>query len=403
MSALSPSCWNWPRSIALVSLLALNVAGCEGHDELGPNDDKADDTDPLSQSNGYNNNPLLLPFDGPFDMCFDAEGNSPTVDKGVDMNAARWLSFISANEYAHYAHFAPVLEQMGFGDIGEGEAWVESGRTIMRARQSEEGGFLRPGVSAIMEKSLVQTVVPGKKVQFFAAGEIRNDEFKDFSTQVLWLEHRTEPVVIIGFRGTQVDKTQDILADINVLRKDVDGFGPVHNGFLRAFKNIEPILKAKLEAESGRDLKIWVTGHSLGGALSSLASTTILNHMENDSSYDFEGVYTFGQPRVGNSEFIENLDTSYEKHDVSVMRFRNGDDMVSQIPWNWMGYRHTGNLMHLRADDVLDTDAAEQDPGGTDAVDGSMADHSIDTMYYPRIVQHYEAGATARSCSYELD
>lgn len=377
------------RALLLATTVALTACATDG--DLPFDSDKSDESDPLRDSNGYNNNPLLIPFDGKFDMCLDAPADVE-VAYGADLNAAKWLSFISANEYAHYAHFAPVLEEMGFGDEGEGNQWVEIGREIMRSRADEEAGLIEEGSSAYFERAIVQNVIPGKKIQFFAAGEIRKNEFRDQSTQMLWVEHRTEPVVIISFRGTQVDKTADILADINIFRRDLEGYGPVHGGFLNAYEGVREILEEKLEAESGRGLQIWITGHSLGGALATLASTTVIDRMKTDPSYQLNGVYTFGQPRVGNSAFVENLEAAYDEHAFEPMRYRHGDDLVSRIPWRSLGYRHAGQLMHLAANGDFDFDPVDQDPGDVENAEGSMADHAIDAHYYRRIVEHLESG-----------
>ena len=47
--------------------------------------------------------------------------------------------------------------------------------------------------------------------------------------------------------------------------------------------------------------KVWVTGHSLGGALASLASTALLHDGSTTKSKLL--MYTFGQPRVGDYQY----------------------------------------------------------------------------------------------------
>ena len=387
--------------------LSLATFGCSSVDEGGINKDKEDERDLLYESNGYKNNPLVLPLIEPFDMCFfEEEDTLPSAGYGVDLNAAKWLSFFSANEYAHYAHFAPVLEEMGFGVEGEGADWVNQARNVLITRAEEESGNIPNGGSAAFEQDVIQKVVPGKKMQFFAAGNIETDDegfefFNDESTQMLWAEHRTEPVVIIAFRGTEPDEYSDIAADLVAWKKDREGYGAAHAGFQGAYDGVEFILKEKLRAESGRGLQIWITGHSLGGALASLATTTVMDHIDGDPSYSLRGVYTYGMPRVGNDEYAENVELGYASHDVRAMRFRNGDDIVTQVPWQWMGFRQTGYLMHLRGEGNFDFDPVEQDPGDTAENSGALADHSIPT-YYSRIGAFFTAPyqALGNRCSY---
>ena len=48
--------------------------------------------------------------------------------------------------------------------------------------------------------------------------------------------------------------------------------------------------------------KVFVTGHSLGAALAALCAAE-LGANRNSLGISIEGVYTYGQPRVGNANF----------------------------------------------------------------------------------------------------
>ena len=92
--------------------------------------------------------------------------------------------------------------------------------------------------------------------------------------------------------------------------------GDVHQGFLDAWESIEEkdekdnegilnILqqwKKELLSENSenKEMEIWVTGHSLGGAIATLAATSL-----SVQKFNVKGLYTFGQPRIGNGEFVE--------------------------------------------------------------------------------------------------
>ncbi|MCP4444972.1 MAG: hypothetical protein GY811_06455 [Myxococcales bacterium] len=57
------------RILLLAAATALSACAT---DTAQPFDsDKADQGDPLLGSDGYNNNPMLVPFDGNFDMCMN--------------------------------------------------------------------------------------------------------------------------------------------------------------------------------------------------------------------------------------------------------------------------------------------------------------------------------------------
>ena len=96
----------------------------------------------------------------------------------------------------------------------------------------------------------------------------------------------------------------DVLADLMFLRRKfaADPAVRVHRGFLREInklwaKAIAPDLKAHT---GGRP--VWVTGHSLGAAMATLAGMY----------YPFEAVVTFGEPRVG-----ENIDRAFKAKTTS--------------------------------------------------------------------------------------
>ncbi len=93
---------------------------------------------------------------------------------------------------------------------------------------------------------------------------------------------------LVVFRGTQPDQWGDILDDLR-LPPVAWTHGSVHGGFEDAFSRIRPALEARLQSiASGRS--VWFCGHSLGGALATLAA-----HWWPGSS----GVCTLGAPRVG--------------------------------------------------------------------------------------------------------
>ncbi len=78
----------------------------------------------------------------------------------------------------------------------------------------------------------------------------------------------------------------------------------VHAGFLQDFEAIDLAVtsnvKTLLAVQSARDPKIYLTGHSLGGALAILSAYQFAKQ-----HLPVAGVITFGQPRVGNAGFAK--------------------------------------------------------------------------------------------------
>jgi predicted lipase len=82
---------------------------------------------------------------------------------------------------------------------------------------------------------------------------------------------------------------------------------------------------AAVEAEwKKKERPLWVTGHSLGGALALLASWRFLR-----KTMDVYRVYTFGAPMVGNEAAVKAFDRELEG---KVYRFVHGPDLVPKLP-----------------------------------------------------------------------
>ena len=134
------------------------------------------------------------------------------------------------------------------------------------------------------------------------------------------------PYLVLAFRGTE-KKISDWLTDVRCV-PTVEGKSKVHSGFLEAFagnkdaggktvKDAEDILAGdEAKDENGEPLPLFITGHSLGGALALLATKLV--------APDVNGAcYTFGAPRVGN--YVRFLKTP-------VYRIVNSSDIVPRVP-----------------------------------------------------------------------
>ena len=153
---------------------------------------------------------------------------------------------------------------------------------------------------------------------------------------------RTPGVVLIAFRGTE--SLGDWLADLNVLSTERT-YGVVHRGFLSAFQAVEPQLRLLVSGFPDHDVVI--TGHSLGGALATVAAA------EWRGQFRITRLYTFGQPAVGKGGFPEFFRASYPD---TLFRFVNDDDVVPRVPPT---FQHVGRLLHF--------DASGNLPGGTES------------------------------------
>lgn len=114
---------------------------------------------------------------------------------------------------------------------------------------------------------------------------------------------RLPSAVIVAFRGT--DEARDWLTNLAMWQRSPWGaeWGSVHAGFLGAVDALWPKLTNALrELKCTDDVPVWLTGHSLGGAMALIAAIRLMNER---SQVRIDAVYTFGQPMVGNREFAK--------------------------------------------------------------------------------------------------
>jgi len=129
---------------------------------------------------------------------------------------------------------------------------------------------------------------------------------------------------IICFRGTEPEEFEDWKTDLRLLLAP-EGAGRAHAGFVAALEGIY----AELEART-RDAPVLFGGHSLGGALATLAAA---RHPR------AAAVYTFGAPRAVDSGFARLFR-------VPAFRYVNNNDLVPFLPPP-IAYRHVGRLLYL--------------------------------------------------------
>jgi triacylglycerol lipase len=170
-------------------------------------------------------------------------------------------------------------------------------------------------------------------IERFAAAGLTAKFLKAGSTDcyVAW----RDGVVIVAFRGTQPNEGQDLLTDLNISFMPCRA-GRVHCGFMEALDDIWPALEAELKRLAGR--KVWFCGHSLGGALATLAA---------DRFAETRGVCTFGCPLLGDAEFASAF--SDRLRDKS-FRYVNHQDIVTRVPPSVISYTHVAPARFIARD-----------------------------------------------------
>ena len=173
-------------------------------------------------------------------------------------------------------------------------------------------------------------------------------------TQFIYDIHEPSDTLVVAFRGTKT--WSDIITDINIYKdKFIDVcYTPyylkherhkgsdlpyVHQGFYEMFNLMKYELLRVVHHFISHDptpnqqpRRILLTGHSLGGALSVLASAMLYAHYHGDihtGTLTIENI-TFGAPKVGNTEFKRIYDTWMKD---KAKHYYHSSDPVPSVPF----------------------------------------------------------------------
>ncbi|KAK4425366.1 Lipase [Sesamum alatum] len=184
-------------------------------------------------------------------------------------------------------------------------------------------------------------------------------------TQVaIWRDPERKRLVI-AFRGTEQSRWKDLRTDLMLVPA---GLNPeriggdfkqevqVHSGFLSAYDSVRTRLISLIKQAIGHrgdslDLlpkwHIYVTGHSLGGALATLLALELSSSQLAKHGAISVTMYNFGSPRVGNRRFAE----VYNEKVKDSWRVVNHRDIIPTVP-RLMGYCHVAQPVYLAAGDL---------------------------------------------------
>ena len=168
-------------------------------------------------------------------------------------------------------------------------------------------------------------------------------------------------MAVLAFRGTEPARVRDLVTDADAFRTRCPAGGTVHRGFFRAYGQVDTEVGAAVAELPDR--RLFITGHSLGGALATLAALRLVNQ-----NVPIAAVYTYGSPRVGDAAFKRAYNEPLGRR---TFRHKNNNDVVTRVPLALPtcagqalsrvfrlpfvpgGYRHVGRLIYYDADGDL--------------------------------------------------
>lgn len=175
----------------------------------------------------------------------------------------------------------------------------------------------------------------------------------------VWVLHdRTRDVSIVSFRGT--DETEDWRYNFKAQPVETP-IGRIHGGFRELYTSLDAqLIEAVRPIASGG---LWLTGHSLGGALANLAA----HEFESRHAIQVRGIVTFGQPMLFDRRAAEYMENRFGRR---LLRVVNDTDAVPRMPpwfapWGeWLWFRD--GLVERSSDAVRVESLANEDGLGVE-------------------------------------
>lgn len=153
---------------------------------------------------------------------------------------------------------------------------------------------------------------------------------------------------VVGFRGTDngvhnINWLTDV--DIFLMRAHSD-WGctdscKVHSGFAKSYLEMKSDILDALQSKECTH--VYTTGHSLGGALATIAACDL----NANDAYNLVQNITFEAPRAVNTAMAKYMDAN-----IASTRVTNNKDPVPHLPPEKLGYRHSGNEVYYTVDDA---------------------------------------------------
>ena len=256
-----------------------------------------------------------------------------------------------------------------------------------RSMQDLQEGLWLAGLSTLTYEDAIESRAPA-----FGISELEIIRPNDQDIPILAIVGVVEDRVFVAYRGTvfagwseNLDQWKEmflgmlvncggVLINDDDLLRNVERLygGKAHIGFTELFESIWPRVKKSVDTRTKKgERKLWFTGHSLGGALATLAAYRMF---ESPKHVPIVGVYTFGSPRV----FDEQMYDRYKDKQFHHFRFENRNDIVPLLPpgpilreplnalldrlfgdvvrLHAVDYKHTGSLRYINASNEIENE-----------------------------------------------
>ena len=315
-----------------------------------------------------------------------------------------------------------AIEAESVREQNESSSWAMRARNdwSVLATERENGENDENGAARKKKNKNANPGSPSRSPERFSKACFVEDSRTD--TQCAVWRSRRDRTVVVAFRGTEMDRPLDFFTDVNFKPAPFEALAEmhsgeethsaeaaaaevraprVHGGFLRAYESVRARVFAAVDdviaAETHenareddhvttRDTHTWhvfVTGHSLGGALATLFACELSRRSASGSRAVGRDpltvtMYNFGSPRVGDGVFCD----AYNALVPDSVRVVNRADLVPTLP-ALLGYRHVerGVRVSVGADGAAEISSSSKltshtDRYGEDSRENGVSDSS---------------------------
>ncbi|MBJ7295265.1 MAG: lipase family protein [Dolichospermum sp.] len=268
--------------------------------------------------------------------------NSNVSNERADSNVSNERADIAIFKPRYYEGFDPSvaqelaeLLQKAYGQFDQFAADEKANKPLEQRSKLQLGGEYQ------LRSEFYENSIPFGFVASKASSNNVFVVFRGTKTFAEWFKDANIPLVSYndgknsegGILRVVGEKIQLIQSPVEI--PEVGDFGRVTVGFRQIYTSLRNNMINALKL-CDQDAQIFVTGHSLGGALATLAIPDIL------ANTDFKPekviLYTFASPRCGDREFAIKFRDKRVRH----WRIANTEDFVTMIPFP------TGNIFTIQ-------------------------------------------------------
>ncbi|KAF2032298.1 alpha/beta-hydrolase [Setomelanomma holmii] len=197
-----------------------------------------------------------------------------------------------------------------------------------------------------------------------AAGNCPNVEAADSATSVEFdredtstdvagyvaVDH-TNKLIVVSFRGSTTIDAWITNFDFDTVDTDICSGCTAHHGFWNSWVDARNLVTPAVKQASTTypTYQIRVVGHSLGGAIASLAAAQLRNYGLTVA------LYNFGSPRIGGTKISSYITNQSDGN----YRITHLNDPVPKVPLLTMGYVHISPEYYINKPDKQDVNAGD--------------------------------------------